>query len=180
MKLFQIALICSALMTATAQPHSGKPTANRAINPRARAFLITTVENAVARYSKTESPYRKWKDGSVSYLGKVLYERLGILPRNPKEEAVVFAGGYVVADVTSEGSRIILYNEITADLSGEDIFVGGLHRGKPGESFRISVLFTRSDGDYTYVTITGKKRTIPRHDKGVGITKEQYLAAVGK
>jgi hypothetical protein len=149
------------------------------MTPEDRALIIKTVENAVAKFSQTESPYRKWKDGSVSYLGKVLYQRLHILPKVPTEKALVFGGGYVVADVNEEGQRIILYNELTGDLSDEDIFVVGLRRGKPGDSFRISLLFTRIDGDYTYTTVQGKKRTIPRHETGVGITKEEYLRILG-
>ncbi len=127
----------------------------------------------------------KFSNGSIVYLGKLLLVRYGLIPKitysTPTtihtNEIILIDDGYTVHDVSSEGCRITCETH-PWQPDYKDIFVVGL----AGYSDReyVNILMLRSIGSYTYSTVTGGSRTIPKFEAGVPCTKEQYLEYIKK
>ena len=121
-----------------------------------------------------ESPFRTWTDGSVSYYGKFLYQALGVLPPTKSTNHVsLLVHGYKVADVTETGCRIFPLNAAGETQTEEDMFLIGL-QGLTDRSYEGPLLY-RTTGSYSYQTVSGGTRTIPKCELGEDATMKEYL-----
>jgi hypothetical protein len=121
--------------------------------------------------------YRKYSDGSVAYLGLLLYMRDGLITNSGPayaylEKMVVIDTGYRVEDVGDGGCRIMPLKSSAYQDHGNDCFVVGL-KGFRGRQY-LDVLMVRKIGSYNYTTVTGASRRIPKCELGERATKEEY------
>jgi hypothetical protein len=126
-----------------------------------------------------KQPYRRWTDGTVSYLGKSLFISYGIIPKTTgKGGHTLMYKGFKVVDVTEAGCRVEPLNSdgYTGDL---DIFVSGMSGYYSGREYD-GVLFALKTGSYTYNTTSGASRTIPKYELGTPITQQEFVQAVSK
>jgi hypothetical protein len=139
-----------------------------------RKIIIDEVQKAV---SQCKEPYRRWSDGSVSFLGKELFIRGGIIPRtsDPKVEFLSFKN-YRVLDVSQDGCRVV-YKKDEGNSDDSDAFIVGLKGVFSGRAYE-DVLFARYVGPYAYNTVAGGSRTIPKYEYGTPISKEEFIKAV--
>jgi hypothetical protein len=131
----------------------------------------------IDKISKNVGPdaYRKYTDGSVSYVGKLLMMRFGVLPLVNTNEMHLVSQGYKVHDVSSEGCRITALS--TKDFDPQyDIFVLALAAYSDREY--ANVLMLRKVGSFKYTTTGGGSRIIPKYEMGERITKEEYLSGI--
>jgi hypothetical protein len=141
---------------------------------------FTLIQRIVASVSKTESPFRKYSDGSVMYLGKMLSVWAGILPKTmDMNEFVIIFHGFKIYDVLDDGCRIAQFLS-NGNISEKDIFVKNLPVKAYSDREYGNLLMLRYVGSYEYFTVNGSSRTIPKYEAGKEITKEEYLKALGK
>jgi hypothetical protein len=81
----------------------------------------------------------------------------------------------MLKDVTDAGCRISAISTGGDFQTEGDIFVDGL-TGVHSDRTYSDPMMVRRIGFYTYTTVVGGSRTIPRYEVGVPITKEEYLA----
>lgn len=144
-----------------------------------RVEIIKLIEEVVAKEAQISSVYRKFSDGSHGYLGKALYEDYGIIPSSAATNRLrVLKFGFKVLDSSDRGCRIAPLNKRGDPVYDGDIFVVGLV-GYTDRTYD-SVRLMKHLGDYSYTTVLGSSRTIPKYELGVPSTKEAFLAAQRK
>ena len=121
--------------------------------------------------------YRKYSDGSVAYLGLLLYMQGGFVTNSGPAYAYLYKLRvirvvYKVEDVADEGCRISPWKGSAYQDQDNDIFVAGLQR-YTGRTYS-DILMVRFVGDYAYKTVTGGSRTIPKFELGQRATREEY------
>ena len=138
-----------------------------------RLERIRLIESIVTKFSANGSPYRQFSDGSVCYLGKVLYEVFGLLVPNTNGVNIML-DGFQVHDISDNGCRV------TSQKTERDCFITNLQDQYTVYSDRSysQILMMHKTGDYTYKTVAGGSRTIPKFELGKSITKDQYTAAI--
>lgn len=135
--------------------------------------MMRTIESITGKMGA--DAYRKYSDGSVAYLGKLLYMKYHIIPMVDTNGMKLTLFGYKIRDITPDGSRIQCF--VSEDeLAENDLFVVGL-AGYSDRSYR-QILMVRQIGSYVYSTAAGGTRVIPKYEMGERITKEQYLAVM--
>ena len=110
-------------------------------------------------------------------MGLLLYRNEGFITNSGPayaylDEMAVLEEGYKMEDVTDEGSRISPLQGSAHQDHDNDIFVVGL-QGYSGRKYS-RILMIRAVGDYTYKTVTGASRKIPKWELGKRATKEEY------
>ncbi|HOX55374.1 MAG TPA: hypothetical protein PLC99_00630 [Verrucomicrobiota bacterium] len=108
--------------------------------------------------------YRKYSDGTVAFLGVVLYRHEGLNTNTGSAYAyldriAVLDEGFRVEDAAGNGCRI---SPLRRSGNDNDIFVVGLS-GYSGRIYH-DVLTVRRVGDYKYTTVRDSSRTIPRFE----------------
>lgn len=139
--------------------------------------LSETTQRLVSMVKSNEF-FVKFSDGSVASVGKLVYEKIGLFPQSTNKSISIIMFQYKVLDVTDDGCRIEKDDDARTD--DRDRFVVGLS-GYSGRSYSGSNLIpVRRIGSYTYKTVSGASRTIPKFEVGEAITKEEYLTAIKK
>ena len=121
--------------------------------------------------------YRKYSDGTIAYLGLLLYRHHGFITNSGPaydylDEMAVITTGYKVEDVNDQGCRI-------APLAGSsmsrdnDIFVVGMTGAYSGRTYS-DILMVRKVGSYSYKTVAGASRRIPKYDSGERVSNAEY------
>jgi len=120
---------------------------------------------------KTPDPFRRWSDGSASFVGDVLWERSqdGYAPSPGDEKIHIVLGGFNVLDVTDGGVRI-------HTPGSQHGYVKGM-TGYSARSYSRNLMLKRT-GSYHYKTILGSTRNIPGYEYGQPITQEEYLKSL--
>jgi hypothetical protein len=121
--------------------------------------------------------YRKYSDGTVAYLGLLLFRHEGFITNTGPQytyldKMAVIDTGYKVEDVDDEGCRISALKGSAYQDRDSDIFVVG-QQGYSGRTYS-DVLMLRIVGDYTYKTVSGASRKIPKFELGQRATKAEY------
>lgn len=127
------------------------------------------VRGDVKRITKrTPDPFRRWSDGSVSYIGEVVWERSqeGYTPSPEDLEIQVVLGGFAVLEVSGVGAKVQTRTAGRCYVSGMTDF------GIKTYSKNLMLKRTR---DYTYKTVLGSVVRLPGFEYGVPITEEEYL-----
>jgi hypothetical protein len=141
------------------------------------------IEGRVEDYAKIRSPYFKLSNGNILYLGKMLYQAHGILPKPPVNKnntyGTLLMRPVKVLDSGSNGSRIAEVDEDGIPDADDDIFLEGFH-GYSDRIYPKYLVVERMETDYEYRTIAGGTRVIPRYRMPTEATKEEYLAYVAK
>jgi hypothetical protein len=140
------------------------------------------INDIVANVGK--EAFMKFSNGSIAYVGKMLSIRYGLLPPVPSPTETIHTNtvilidyGYEVHDVTPNGCRITCEaNPWQPDY--KDLFVVGL-TGYSDRQYK-NILMLRLLGDYTYNTVNGGSRTIPKFEVGTPCTRDEYLAYMKK
>lgn len=134
---------------------------------------IELIQNICAKVGA--EAYRKYSDGSVCFLGRLLSMRYGTIPTVNTNGMSLIDAGFKVLDVSPEGCRI--QPVLTMFSSSKyDLFVVGLAGFSDREY--VNILMLRRIGAYSYVTVGGGSRTIPKYEMGERITKEEYLSVM--
>jgi len=148
-----------------------------------RSNTIAYVEKEVAEYSRTKSPYFKFADGKVAYLGKLLYEQRGILELPDFSvgnghgigTVILFTEKHTVEHAMTNGCHIRFPDSIRRDgvVTRVEMFVQDLS----GTTNQVSedYLIVQYLGNYECKPASGEGHTISLWTLGKETTKQEYL-----